>query len=183
MADVTVKYKDNIIAEMSAESTKTLNTSGQYCEGDISISYKPPTASGTDEVRHRIYEITLSKASGWVLLTTLDADVLEHINDSDLIVTLKNLSDFSYVNYAGNTYITGNIPIGYSSTYPVYGATNRTNKETTTSFTAMFYPANNTGTDVSLGGNGMFRLDGDKYYLRPGDGYVYPGTYRLTFPW
>ena len=28
MADVTVKYKDNIIAEMSAESTKTLNTSG-----------------------------------------------------------------------------------------------------------------------------------------------------------
>lgn len=41
MAEVTVKYKGNIIAEMSAESTKTLKTSGKYCEGDISVIYTP----------------------------------------------------------------------------------------------------------------------------------------------
>lgn len=41
MADVTVKYKGNTIAEMSDEGTKTLRTSGKYCEGDISVIYTP----------------------------------------------------------------------------------------------------------------------------------------------
>ena len=39
MANVIVKYKDNIITEMSSEGTKTLKTSGKYCEDDIIFSY------------------------------------------------------------------------------------------------------------------------------------------------
>ena len=131
----------------------------------------------------KTYEITLAKSSGWVLLTTLDAEVLEHINDPDFIVCLKKLGDHSYVNYAGNTYIAGNVPVGYSGTIAVYGASNRTGSETSTSTTSLFYPANKTDTSVTNGGSGMFRINGSKYYLRPGDGYVYPGTYRLTFTW
>lgn len=39
MADVTINYKGSKIAELSASGTKTLKTSGTYCEGDISVSY------------------------------------------------------------------------------------------------------------------------------------------------
>ena len=39
MADVTITYKGNRIAEMSASGNKLLQTAGHYCEDDIRISY------------------------------------------------------------------------------------------------------------------------------------------------
>lgn len=45
MADVTIKYKGSAIAEMSVSGTKTLGTSGKYCEGDVVVTYDRPTAS------------------------------------------------------------------------------------------------------------------------------------------
>lgn len=45
MSDVTITYKGTTIAELSASGSKTLNTSGKYCEGDISITYDKPEAS------------------------------------------------------------------------------------------------------------------------------------------
>ena len=47
MADVTLTYKGSTIAEMSNSGSKTLKTSGKYCEGDIGVSYvKPSSGSG-----------------------------------------------------------------------------------------------------------------------------------------
>lgn len=175
MADVSIAYKGSVIAEMEKAGTKTLNTGGYYCEGNVEVSYAP---------RSKTYEITLAKSSDWVLLTTLDAEVLEHINDPKLIVALTLASEYVYTYYAGNAFVVGNSPIGYyNADTPVYGMCNRTNRETTISITAVYYPANKTDTSTTLGGNCMFRLNGGKYYMRPGDGYVYPGTYRLTFTW
>ena len=45
MADVTLTYKGSTIAEMNDTGTKTLKTSGKYCEGDIGVNYVKP-ASG-----------------------------------------------------------------------------------------------------------------------------------------
>jgi hypothetical protein len=44
MADVTINYKGTKIAELSASGTKTLKTSGTYCEGDISVNYIKPSS-------------------------------------------------------------------------------------------------------------------------------------------
>lgn len=41
MADVTIKYNNSTIAELSAEGTKILKTGGKYCEGDFAITYVP----------------------------------------------------------------------------------------------------------------------------------------------
>lgn len=50
MADVTLTYKGNTIAEMSDTGTKTLKTAGKYCEGDIGVSYvKPSSGGGTSD--------------------------------------------------------------------------------------------------------------------------------------
>ncbi len=46
MADLTIKFKGQPIAELSESGTKTLKTSGKYCEGDISVEYAKPAGGG-----------------------------------------------------------------------------------------------------------------------------------------
>lgn len=47
MADITVLYKNNTIATMSASGSTTLDTAGFYCEDDITIVYQSPGGGGT----------------------------------------------------------------------------------------------------------------------------------------
>lgn len=42
MADVNITYKGASIATMDASGSKTLNTQGKYCEGDITVQYTDP---------------------------------------------------------------------------------------------------------------------------------------------
>lgn len=51
MSDVTIKYKGQSIATMDASGTKTLQTQGKYCEGDIGVEYvKPAGPTGTKQI-------------------------------------------------------------------------------------------------------------------------------------
>ena len=59
MADLTVKFKGNPIVEMTESGTKTLKTSGKYCEGDISVEYAKPAGGGGSEMFS-------ASASGWI---------------------------------------------------------------------------------------------------------------------
>ena len=54
MADVTLTYKGSTIAEMNATGSKTLKTSGKYCEGDIGVSYVKPEGGTSDELAKKI---------------------------------------------------------------------------------------------------------------------------------
>lgn len=47
MADVTINYKGEAIAAMSASGTKTLETEGKYCEDDIEVVYVSPGGGST----------------------------------------------------------------------------------------------------------------------------------------
>lgn len=46
MADVSVSYKDSVIAEMDGAGSKTLRTAGTYCEDDVVVAYNSPNESG-----------------------------------------------------------------------------------------------------------------------------------------
>lgn len=177
MADVSIFYKGETIAQMDTTDSKTLKTSGCYCEGDVTVEYAP---------RSHTYEITLAKASGGVLLTTLDDDVLAHINDDNLIVSLINSSPYVYEWYAGDTYFCGNRKIGVAQGgYDIFGVCNRHQSESGTAATAIPTPANNTEvmTQPLSVFAGLFYLEDKKYYMKPGDGFIRAGTYRLTFTW
>lgn len=51
MAEVTINYKDAVIATMDASGTKTLQTQGKYCEDDIEVVYARPSApTGTKQI-------------------------------------------------------------------------------------------------------------------------------------
>ena len=54
MADVEIKYKDAVIATLDETGTKTLKTSGKYCESDITVSYTKSAVPA--ETNHRRYE-------------------------------------------------------------------------------------------------------------------------------
>lgn len=181
MSDVTIKYKGNVVADMSAEGTKTLKTSGKYCEGDIVVDYTPSTTSQV--VNSKTFDITLSKSSGWVKLITLDSEVKSHINDPTFTVLLVIKSDYEYVNYAGSIFCASNTSSGRSNSYPTYGYCNRQVSETSMSSGPIYYPANHASTSTPIGGNGMFRVNGSDYYLKPGDGFIRAGDYRLVFTW
>lgn len=106
MADVTIKYKGANIATMDASGTKTLNTSGKYCEGDIQVAYTDPEKpTQSKSATPSLSTQTISPDSGKVLssvsvaaitkelLASLDADfVAENIKkDVDLFGLLGTL--------------------------------------------------------------------------------------------
>lgn len=173
MGNVNIAYKGGTIAEMDGAGTKTLKTAGTYCEGDIQVDYAP---------RSRSYELTLAKASGWVLLTALDEDVLAHIDAPGLVVSLMNVSGYAYEYYSASMAVASNTPQNSANGHLMYGTSVRQNSETSTPSINIYYPPNKTDTSTSLSG-AIFRIDGNKYYFRPADGYVRSGTYRLTFTW
>lgn len=175
MSDVTISYNNTKISDLSISGKKTLTTAGTYCEGNVEVAYTP---------KSRTYDLALARASGWVFLTTLDTDVLEHINDSSLIVSLINLSDYVYDSYSLSFAIASNTStnVATANKYPVYGVFAKQSNETNTSFEATYYPANKTDTSLTLG-NSAFRIDNTKYYIHPSDGYVRAGNYKLIFTW
>ena len=68
MSDLTIKYKDQPIVELTETGTKTLKTAGKYCEGDIAVEYSKP-AGGVDmgitgATVGQIAKITAVDASG-----------------------------------------------------------------------------------------------------------------------
>ena len=65
MADVTITYKGANIATMDATGSKTLQTAGTYCEGDIGVEYVKPGGGGpvsvpAKEVNFRDYDGTVA---------------------------------------------------------------------------------------------------------------------------
>ena len=69
MADVTLTYKGNTIAEMSDTGTKTLKTAGKYCEGDIGVNYVKPSSGGTSD------ELAKKLITGEGIITELPSDI------------------------------------------------------------------------------------------------------------
>ena len=66
MSDITIGYKGNTIGTMDATGTKTLLTSGKYCEDDIEIAYVKPTASiPTNMITNGDFSVSGATTDGW----------------------------------------------------------------------------------------------------------------------
>lgn len=63
MADITISYKGNTIAEVSASGTTTLETSGKYCEDDISVAYVKPSGSSYVKLWEGDYTVSTTSTS------------------------------------------------------------------------------------------------------------------------
>ena len=93
MADVTLTYKGSTIAEMNDTSTKTLKTSGKYCEGDIGVSYVKPSSGGSgfwdEDYAKQIIEGTFTEIIWPSGVTRINGKIFNN-NDNLTNVTLPN---------------------------------------------------------------------------------------------
>lgn len=176
MADVSISYQGETIAELDTTGTRTLKTGGCFCEGDVAVTYAP---------RSRTYEITLPRSFNWFPLVTLDEDVLEHIDDAGFTAMLVNTSPYEYVWYSGSYYLVTNQKHGTTSEGDaVYGMGSRLQSESHLNHGYIIVPANNRNRESSVAyPTAWFLLENGQYWLKPGDGEIRPGVYRLTFAW
>lgn len=102
MADVTITYKGNSIATMSASGTKTLLTEGKYCEDDITVAYTAPTPSA---------------GSATTPATTITANPTISVSNSGLITATASTSQS-----ITPTVVAGYVSSGTAGTVTVSGS-------------------------------------------------------------
>lgn len=73
MADITLTYKGNTIAEISDSGTKTLETGGTYCEADIELEYVKPSGGGSG-YEWKTYTGTMSFSDELVTVPVIPVD-------------------------------------------------------------------------------------------------------------
>lgn len=171
MADVEIKYKGASIAALDASGTKTLKTSGKYCESDITVSYTKPAVPA--ETNYRRFEGTIqSTVTGYGTRVLLAEDeIIGQVSELDsLLVRLSTdfAGDDAYTILSAIA--TGTISVlgdGYTQFIKRIGATAgvSNNRTTTQKIT--------TGTNLSVGqllivGNQLrWVVDSTNYAVRP----------------
>jgi hypothetical protein len=160
MADVTIKYRGSNIATLDATGTKTLNTSGKYCDSNIVVEYTKPESGGIEVIETpdshggTIVEIngTVSRAMNpWVMrgdaekVYTLSYDKYIVADDG---VTIPAYTTTSQTLKASET-ISPTVPYDYSNynyivaerclTIPEYSITTKAKGRVEYSYSNAFY--------------------------------------------
>lgn len=173
-----VSYKGSVIANITETASKTLETAGKYCEGDITIANTQDggitptgalsiTANGTYDVSavaQAIVNVAQSAANSKTVEITLGADVTaatailtnetflsEHHADADFVCLLMPVSAQQTNNYILLN-ISGNIAIGGF----LYGLSIRSGGGTN------IYAVPKTGNLDAVGYNGLMYYENGK---------------------
>lgn len=111
MADVSIAYKGSVIAEMDADGSKTLKTSGCYCDGDIVVEYtSPPIPADRQHSKAWFVSVPTAVARKYTTLVTGDADVAAHCADGTAVAVVLKLTNATSSGLY--TVITRNTPDG-----------------------------------------------------------------------
>lgn len=89
MSDVSIKYKGNEIATMDASGTKTLLTSGKYCEGDISVDYVKPVSYVKLAEKELTLNVTSTSQVNYGTVTITPASDV-YTDDYYILVTIRD---------------------------------------------------------------------------------------------
>lgn len=127
MSDVTISYKGNSIATMSASGTKTLLTEGKYCEDDITVAYTAPTPSA---------------GSATTPATTITANPTISVSNSGLITATASTSQS-----ITPTVVAGYVSSGTAGTVTVSGSAT----QQLTAKTAQTYTPTTTNQTIASG--------------------------------
>ena len=191
MGDVNVKYKGAVIAELSDSGTKSLQTSGKYCEDNITVEYvKPQTESGSGggsstPVNCKLFTFEVdSKISGkWGdKLIAADSDIAAHRNDSTFGVAWNCLTAVSAaISTRGGIYT--NAPMAYNSSD---GSTQNYGYYMRTASTGLGANARltNLPTEKTTSPGCIFvDTDGSISFYASSSYPILPGTYQVVVWW
>lgn len=125
MADVTIWYEGSTIAELNASGTKTLSTSGKYCEGDIVVEYAKPEAEAEETANVKRWDITVSNgvpSSGAFLTLLTDPWLAANRSNPNLCVLIlpKFIIPYSSTVRNQGLYLGTNMPLMTDSANVLY---------------------------------------------------------------
>lgn len=213
MADVNITYKGAPIATMSASGTKTLETGGKFCEGDITVAYTKPssgitpsgsisiTTNGTHDVTNYasanvnvpsqsidayVANVTITThTSTNVPLCTLPDEVYAHKDDTNFAVMLLCTDSASLVN--GDDFMvmaTNNGTLAVApSTSIPFYGIGYRRSGTAANKMDVFYPPNSANNSTSNGGIGKFWMDGKVLTYKSNQYWLGAGTFRVVVSW
>lgn len=174
MADVTLTYKGDTIAELSESGSKTLETAGKYCEADILLEYEKSGGSdGGLLVAEGTFEVTDSDITDGKIVTHNLGVVPFFVEVEPVTVPsfsgqcilsacafyLKAGTSVSYTFDGRTSNFAGILGIGFWGRGGTLTAENYTN-------------SNNNGNYISAFTSTTFRWRGGSSYP------IYPGTYK-----
>lgn len=90
MADVTLTYKGNTIAELSDSGSKTLETAGKYCEANILLEYVK--ASTEDNLKTTTVTLAQDYATATTTPNTIMGICQTAIGTNNFVVMQKSTS-------------------------------------------------------------------------------------------
>ena len=111
MADVTIKYNGSSVAEINGTGSKTLKTSGKYCEGDIFIDYVAKEAGLANGKR---WDITLTAglpSSGYNLTLVTDNWLKENRANPNLCVVVMPKFTIKGDTHIQGVFLNTNMPL------------------------------------------------------------------------
>ena len=93
MADVEIKYKGALIAALDASGTKTLKTSGKYCEDDITVSYTKSAVPAETNHRRYVYDNPAAVSGGGNYVTVVSGDeTLKQVRSLDTLLVVCRMT-------------------------------------------------------------------------------------------
>ena len=93
MADVEIKYKGALIAALDTSGTKTLKTSGKYCEDDITVSYTKSAVPAETNHRHYVYDNPTAVSGSGNYITVVSGDeTLKRVRSLDTLLVICRMT-------------------------------------------------------------------------------------------
>ncbi len=168
MADVEIKYKGAVIATLDETGTKTLKTSGKYCEDDITVSYTKSAAPV--ETNHRRYEYdnpaAVSGSGNYITVASGD-ETLKQVRSLDtLLVACRMAGTASCVKSCLGTNVI--------EVYPIYNA--ETKRQSVMRYTAEGRATYNSTVNAVDDDTNLTAGSGRIYITPEGDLRIYSNT-------
>ena len=165
---VSIKYKGNEIAKLTETGTKTLNTEGKYCEGNISVeNTELETEEKTVELSMPSGNQTVSPSAGKFLsavtvkkpATMLPENIKSGVNIGGVVGTLKvaNLQDEKSVSVTANGTVEVAPDEGYDGVKKVSVAVNVPSSSTPATTTLTITLGSQYSGYVGIGNNRSIR--------------------------
>lgn len=104
MADVTLTYKGNTIAELDDSGSKTIRTAGKFCEADIGVEYVKPAGGGADPIHMSQYTLT-----GDTTIGTFLRSIQYAVHSDNCLIIIRSSGDTApgSGSYTMNNFIAG----------------------------------------------------------------------------
>lgn len=114
----TIKYKGNTIATLNSDETKTLLTSGRYCEADIVVENVQD--GGTPTYSMKKWTVTVGEVQEKPFLILTDPWIAENMNNAKLKITIQRIGNPTITENSLVSSFAGNEAIGTNGSGVVF---------------------------------------------------------------